>query len=432
MPWPVKPTNHLSKLAIVLFTSLVILSSAASCTLFGGQSVNLGVLKRDNPDGKGYKFNFINTERKYTGEIKTNSLSTASGLKIVQTNRNNLYLLTEKNGFFRTTDGGQNWERKYLFAFESTSSDRRQIQRDINSWLQKNDRFIGTDFTVNPFNQEIVYLAGQFEDFGRIFKTENGGNTFRLIYSGIEPKGFVRFVSTDPNDPQRVFAVTGQNTVISSDNGGETWEKLYTFEGKTIVQLGFYSDESESLFVLLKKEGLAISEDLGKTWEITSLTKDKQLLSEKPKGIFGRTTNQNDSKFVEYEKIIPINKGEYWLLIADDNLWFSDSLSNTFLKMLLPTEAKKYEIYDVAVYPREAPERMLVAINDKLYESKDGGRTWNAEDRIGLSKPIGNIGQILIDSSNEEIIYLMLVNKQVTRQDGLYQKIGSGGLFKNS
>jgi len=430
MSWSVDSTKQLSKLAIVLLTSLVILSSAASCTLFGGQSLNLGVLKRENLDGKGYKFNFINTERKYTGEIKTNNLSTASGLKMIQTSRNNLYLLTEKNGFFRTTDGGQNWERKYLFAFESTSSDKRQIQKDINNWLQKNDRFIATDFNVSLFSQEVVYLAGQFEEFGRIFKTENGGNTFRLIYSGIEPKGFVRFVSTDPNDPERVFAVTGQNTLIRSNNGGETWEKLYTFEGKTIVQLGFYNDESESLFVLLKKEGLAISEDLGKTWEIKALTKDKQLLSEKPKGIFGKVASKSDSGFVEYEKIVPINKGEYWLLIADDNLWFSDSLSKTFLKMLLPTEAKKYEIYDVVVYPREAPDRMLVAINNKLYESKDGGRTWSAEDKIGLSKPIGNIGQILIDLSNEEVIYLMLVDKKVTRQDGLYQKTSSGGLFR--
>jgi hypothetical protein len=137
MSWSVDSTKHLSKLAIVLLTSLVILSSAASCTLFGGQSLNLGVLKRENLDGKGYKFNFINTERKYTGEIKTNNLSAASGLKMIQTSRNNLYLLTEKNGFFRTTDGGQNWERKYLFAFESTSSDKRQIQKDINNWLQK-------------------------------------------------------------------------------------------------------------------------------------------------------------------------------------------------------------------------------------------------------------------------------------------------------
>ena len=70
MSWSVDSTKHLSKLAIVLLTSLVILSSAASCTLFGGQSLNLGVLKRENLDGKGYKFNFINTERKYTGEIK--------------------------------------------------------------------------------------------------------------------------------------------------------------------------------------------------------------------------------------------------------------------------------------------------------------------------------------------------------------------------
>jgi len=32
--------------------------------------------------------------------------------------------------------------------------------------------------------------------------------------------------------------------------------------------------------------------------------------------------------------------------------------------------------------------------------------------------------------SNEEVIYLMLVDKKVTRQDGLYQKTSSGGLFR--
>jgi len=154
---PNRPNNSsskLSKLAIILFTSITILSSAASCTLFGGQSVTLGVLKRQNLDGTGYKFNFINTEKKYTGEVKTNNLSTASGLKMLQTSSNNLYLLTQKNGFFRSVDAGQNWERKYVFGFESSgSNNKRQIQKDIDRWLAKNNRFIPTDFAVEPFNQ---------------------------------------------------------------------------------------------------------------------------------------------------------------------------------------------------------------------------------------------------------------------------------------
>ncbi len=419
------------RLLIILFTCLAILSSASSCTLFGGSSsgVVLGVIKRDNPDGKGYRFGFINTEKLYTGEVKQGKLNPASGLKMAQTGANSLYLLTEKNGFFRTVDGGKHWERKYVFGFEGTATERRQIQREINAWLARNDSFIATDFVVDPKDDEIVYITGQFENVGRIFKTENGGNSFSQIYSSVEKDGFVRFVTVDPENTQNIYALAGKDTIIRSQNGGQTWQKMHTFERETVVQIGFYNDFSDSLFALLKNQGLAFSEDFGETWRILELTKDKQALGEQPTGIFGQRPNKDNPKFSLYEKVIPVQYGNYWVVIADKNIWFSDSLENTFLRLSLPTEAKEYETYDIFPHPTQAPQRMMVAVNNKLFETKDGGKTWSTGDKIGLQTPIGNIGQIIIDQNNDEIIYLMLVDKKTVRRDGLYQRVGGDGIF---
>lgn len=428
------------RVLVVFFTAITILTSAASCTLFGtriggGDEIALGVIKRD-PDVKADGFGFINQEKLYTGEIVPNGLAKVSGLKLVQADSNNLYLLTQAHGFFRTKDGGKNWERKYLFGFEGTATEKRAIQNEINAWLAKNNSFTPTDFAVAAGDMEIVYVAGQFQNVGRIYKSQTGGNNFKQVYTSVERNGFVRFVATDPQNDSMVYAVVGADTLIRSTNGGETWQKMHVFDTQTVVQLGFFADTSTSLFVLLRNNGIAFSRDNGATWEIKALGKSSQPLSKAGsdaglfrRGNIGAGSAGSNPTFGEYEKIVPINKGQAWALIADKQIWFSRSVEHNFQRVLIPTEARTFVTYDVVPYPQNEANRLLVSINNKLFETKDGGVTWSTDDKIGLRTPIGNIGQIVIDPSNTEIIYIMLVDTRTTRRDGLYQRISGGSLF---
>jgi len=410
------------------------MSTAASCSLFGGDrggGTSLGVLKRD-PEIKETGFGFINQEKLYTGEFIPNGLTRASGLKMAQGDSEKIYLLTDEEGFFRTTDSGRTWERKYVFGFEGTATEQREVRREIDSWLARNDAFVGTDFAINPDNPDIVYVAGQFQDVGRIYKTESGGDNFSQVYTSVEEDGFARFVAVDPQNTANVYALVGPDTIIRSQNGGQTWRKMHVFSRETVVELGFYSNTSSSLFALIKNEGAAFSEDLGGSWEVVPLGKGQALVGEEEGdgGLFD-SSSEDAETFDTYEKLVPVNGGSSWYLIADRQIWFSRSISNIFQKVLLPTEAVQYETYDITPYPGQAPQRMLVAINDKLFETNDGGVTWSTDDKLGLQTPIGNIGQVLIDENNPEVRYLMLVGTSVTRRDGLYQRTGGGGLFGN-
>jgi photosystem II stability/assembly factor-like uncharacterized protein len=417
---------------LVLFTSITILSSAASCNFFGGGDGGgtvLGVIKRD-PEIKEEGFGFINQEKLYTGELIPNGLASASGLKIAQADSDKLYLLTQDQGFFQTVDGGRTWERKYVFGFEGTATEQREVQREIQTWERRNDRFVGTDFAIDPNNGDVVYVAGQFEDVGRIYKTEDGGSNFRQVYTSVEEDGFTRLVTIDPQNTQNIYALVGQDTIIRSQNGGDTWRKMHVFTRETVVQIGFYGRNSNTLFALIENEGLAFSQDQGASWEVNPLGKGETLVGENTggEGIFDINNNDSES-FRTYEKVVPVNNGGSWLLIADQQIWFSRSIRNVFQKILLPTEAVQYETYDIAPYPGQAPDRLLVAVNDKLFETRDGGITWSTDDKIGLQSDIGNIGQVLIDENNPEIVYLMLVDEDVVRRDGLYQETGGGGFF---
>lgn len=421
------------KVIIIIFTSITILSSAASCSLFGvkiGESgAVLGIIKRD-PSIKAEGFGFINQEKLYTGQNVASGLAKSSGLKINLANSNTLYLLTESSGFFKTTDAGKTWERRYVFGYENTATEQKAIQNEITAWVNRNNSFKGTDFAVSPDNSEVVYIAGQFEDVGRIYKTQTGGSNFKQVYTSVEKNGFVRFITIDPQNTSNIYALVGADTIIRSTNGGDTWQKMQVFDNQTVVQLGFFAETSTSLFALVKNKGLSFSRDNGSTWETREMGKGKDILKQggTDGGLFIGKTKESDS-FGEYEKIISINNGQAWVLIADKQIWFSGSVNNIFQKIMVPTEAKTFSTYDIIPYPTDGVNRMMVGINNKLFETKDGGVTWSTDDKIGLQTTIGNIGQIIIDPNNTEVIYVMLVDTATLRKNGLYQRTGGSTLF---
>jgi photosystem II stability/assembly factor-like uncharacterized protein len=127
---------------------------------------------------------------------------------------------SQERGIYRSTDGGQNWERV--------------IAKDENTG--------GSDVQIDPSNPDVVYASmwearqGPWEDGnlfngtgGGLFRSTDGGSTWKQLTNGL-PKDLSQiYVAISASDPRRLYATlstaSGKLAVYRSDDAGENWAK---------------------------------------------------------------------------------------------------------------------------------------------------------------------------------------------------------------
>ena len=126
----------------------------------------------------------------------------------------------EERGIFRSTDGGQHFER-VLF-------------KDVNTG--------GKDVDIDPSNPDIVYATmweqrqGPWENGawqgtnGGIFKSTDGGTTWKQLTQGL-PRGLINAeLGIAPSSPRRIFATIEAGDegtgIFRSDDAGESWTRI--------------------------------------------------------------------------------------------------------------------------------------------------------------------------------------------------------------
>ena len=134
------------------------------------------------------------------------------------------YGANEERGIFRSTDGGQTFE-KVLYKDENTG---------------------GSELEFDPVNPDIIYAGlwesrqGPWENaawsgtMGGIFKSIDGGTTWRQLTNGL-PSGEDGVVQANlgiaPSDSNRIYAavaMTRGTGIFRSDNAGESWTRITT------------------------------------------------------------------------------------------------------------------------------------------------------------------------------------------------------------
>ncbi|MGB8541141.1 MAG: hypothetical protein WCD49_05835 [Candidatus Acidiferrales bacterium] len=145
----------------------------------------------------------------------------------------------EERGIFVSTDGGQTW-KKSLYKDQDTG---------------------GSDVQIDPTNPDVLYASlwkirqGPWEDGndynktgGGLFKSTDGGNTWRSLTNGL-PKDLVQiYVAVAPSLPSRLYATVGTTKAgdyssasglgfYRSDDGGESWHAATT-DGRPAYRIG--------------------------------------------------------------------------------------------------------------------------------------------------------------------------------------------------
>lgn len=433
-------TNNPIRLRIItiIITIVAVLGTAASCSIPGfpnnntKPNITYGIIKQDLAVRK-EGFVKANAVVGLDGNTDNQGLSTLSTIKIDRVTKDKLYILTKEKGLFKTENAGQTWSRIYLIPVGSSNTNNSEKQKELNSQVANNDRILITDFAIDPLQPKTIYLAVFENNFGKIYQSTDEGVSFKQIYSEVQQNIKVLFLTVDPLKSSNIFAILEKGALLRTTDSGLSWQKVRSFKD-TPVQIGFVPEFNNLFFVLFERDGLAYSKDVGANWEVLSLSKSVSQIGEnQPKDGLDITFSK-DKKFGRYEKIIPVIAGisyksdgkitnpsgkNPWLLVADKQMWYSENANDDFRKLALPLQSEQANIYDIAPDPVVGLDRILASVDNRLFITTNKGQSWNTQDNINLSNPIGNISQIIIDSENPEIVYLGIVNPNASKSNGI-------------
>jgi photosystem II stability/assembly factor-like uncharacterized protein len=122
----------------------------------------------------------------------------------------------EERGVYRSLDGGKTFEKV----------------------LYRNENVGASDVVIDPGNSQVVYAAlwesregpwenGAFDgDGGGIFKSTDGGKTWRQLTKGLPGNIVQANIAIAPSAPKTLFTAVRTKTISKlyrSDDGGETW-----------------------------------------------------------------------------------------------------------------------------------------------------------------------------------------------------------------
>jgi photosystem II stability/assembly factor-like uncharacterized protein len=175
--------------------------------------------------------------------------------------------LSVGDGIYKSTDAGKTWthlglrdgEQIAQLAVDPTNAERvfvavgghpygpneeRGVYRSLDGGktfekvLYRDENIGASDVQIDPSNPQIVYAAlwesreGPWEngvfngDGGGVFKSIDGGKTWRLLTNGLPPNIVQANIAIAPSKPSTLFAAIRTKTIAKlyrSEDGGQSW-----------------------------------------------------------------------------------------------------------------------------------------------------------------------------------------------------------------
>ena len=308
-------------------------------------------------------------------------------------NPSTVYVATRGAGIYKTTNGGADWA-------------------GANKGLKAS---IGNDIASNPNNGKVAYLA---TNGGGVFKTTDAGRTWVRRNTGLYRLG-VNVLAIDPSNPQTIYAGLFAGWVHKSTDGGAHW----TMEddgmgGASVVGLLVVApSDPQTLYSGGEGMGLFKSVDGADNWTAFN-----------PGGLTGF--------FISSLAVDP-EDSERLFAVTSDGLFTSDEGGAwTELNTDLPANS---QIVAFGQSPSN-PDVTYAAVGDpdagdtKIFENRDGFAAdgWSPTGFASVTQPT----DIVVDPNNPNIVYLIINGKVRRSNDGgetfSAMNTGLGPRFVNS
>ena len=282
-------------------------------------------------------------------------------------NENVFWVGSPGGGLWKTSDGGLSW---------NTNTDNLPV--------------LGvSDILIHPTNTDIMYIAtgdahgGDTYSIG-VLKSTNGGvtwDTTGLSYN-VSQSNEISKLEMNPNYPDSIFAVTGDNILLTVDGGGSwtivgpngRWRDIHYKPGNTNVLYAMKQTSGSS--------NVYRSIDAGATWQVCN------------NGV------SNSNKRRPLIAVTPANPEVVYALFSDNGWGFHgiyksiDGGDNWSLQSNTPnilgrdtdgTSTGGQSWYDMSLAVSNEDENHLYVGGINLWESTDGGITWEVSGSSGNS-----------------------------------------------
>ncbi|MBC7288955.1 MAG: hypothetical protein H5T86_13155 [Armatimonadetes bacterium] len=274
---------------------------------------------------------------------------------------------------FGTVNGGDSWQQCYCETFP-------------DGRFRGNGLEVTCLFSIVPDPHRPGRVFFCFYDIG-LLVSEDGGQTFRRLSKGMEHSGNCFTIVTEPDNPDRLWACTGEwgrnvGDVCRSDDAGETWRVvgrpetgLPVGQTKTLLLDRASPSDRRRLLVTCQGHGIFESLDGGESWHsINGNLPDR--VAQNPRGLlmnpsdplhliaaFGGSPAEGAGVYETRDG------GKTWQKISDvEDLADIQCLAASPFDFRTLYIAQR-EFYDRAVEPP-------VMRPGGLFVSHDGGRTW--------------------------------------------------------
>lgn len=295
-----------------------------------------------------------------------------------------IYIGTLSDGLFKTTDGGERWEP---LVFPPVKNYGLTFGRD---------------------NSDQIYASGVYNDIAKVYRSDDAGKNWKEIYTEPGKGTVITALKASPDISDVLYAGTSAGVVIKSTDGGATWNNIRVTKGP-VTKILFEKGTSEKVILLILDQGVDVSMDGGKTWNIeaeegyfarapseSNYTKQngkdissKSALSEKPQGM---TAVAGDAS----------RPGTLYAG-AKNGVFRSRDSGKIWEKLNVIESSKKFPVRALAVNPTN-PNEIVYAAGNAFYRSVDGGMKW-ATTQLEINRTV-NI--IEYDPNHPEILYFTL------------------------
>jgi photosystem II stability/assembly factor-like uncharacterized protein len=131
-----------------------------------------------------------------------------------------MVLSVARGGMFRSTDWGDHWLRVQI--------------EPLNAKQQTYCRSIG-EVPGEPKTIWVSAGANFQSDTGALFRTSDGGLTWKRVDMGVQPKSTIFGLAFDKRNPKRMYCSTLGGDVFGSQDSGNTWKRYPLPEGAAQV-----------------------------------------------------------------------------------------------------------------------------------------------------------------------------------------------------
>jgi photosystem II stability/assembly factor-like uncharacterized protein len=278
-------------------------------------------------------------------------------------NSNVIYAGTKGKGIYKSVDGAESWEKTFITQGEITS------------------------VVVDLKDSNIVYATSYVGDFGKIYKSEDGGGKFEEIYSETHQQIPVYSLALDWYDSRKIWAGTKKGAILKSEDSGRNWI-VKKWLASEVVQIAISSKDSRHIVVGTRTDGLWKTEDGGKNW--------RQI---------------NETFLKKDNKINPKEKLQVHSLVFDTASPGTLYFTSQFQFLRSQDEGKNWQEIELLTKPQEASslkvaldpndsEKIYLGLDSNIYKSEDGGKNWKVKKFTS-----GRIATLVVDPQDSVKIY---------------------------